>query len=565
MKKDIYTYGKRITAIASVFFILTAAGCGKKAPDTPADSATNETVENASSQGASDTNRSGDASSATNSTGSSKDITLTTYYYTSQKDGKEVSTGKYTDITFSDEIAAKYPKLVETVDELTAIMEDSTSNTVGGNAYWYDPEYSQDMTFFEETNVDIIRFDDRMFTITAGYSNFSGGAHPNYYTNIYNIDPVTGKYYVLSDVLTNPDEFPSIIRALLKKTSPDILEEIDSFFFDEGDVFEDKLAHETYTFSVDDRGLHILFSPYEVASYATGNIECDFTYDEYPSLVLDAFKMSAPADMESRISRVDGPTTEVEAKEYYGFEYSDEDEDASQGAITISNPGWDYYFNENYKKDTERHYISLTQTKADTTDWIDTTVWADDHGFNRIEFPFTDETYRYEPYNGYPYDYMYNSIVISNLTSGGIINDYDLSVLCNGPDEKKGQSSLMTEYLRHAKIIDDTLYIEISHWGYASEEPNNAYIVAIDLNTNEVIFRSEPLVANGFNFQIVDDTIICGYGFTAEPDYICLLDRYTGKTVEKIPVKSAPYQFEIVDDTLYVATYNTAYEFKITK
>ncbi len=563
MKKDIYIYGKRITAIASAFFILAAAGCGKEAPDsTNSGPSENESSENNSAQTSSDTANS-DKDMGANSAGFANDITLTTYYYTSNKDGKEVSTGKYTDITFSDEIAAKYPKLVETVDELTSIMEESTSNTVGGNAYWYDPEFNEDMTFWDESNVDIIRFDDRMFTIFAGYSSFSGGAHPNQYTNIYNIDPVTGKYYVLSDVLTNPDEFPSIIRAWLEKTYPDTLEEIDSFFFDEGDVFEDKLAHETYCFSVDENGLHILFSPYEVASYATGFIGCDFSYDEYPNLVIDSYKMDAPADMESRITRVDGPTTEVEAKEYYGFEYNDEE--SYQNAVTISNPGWDYYFNENYKKDTERHYVSLTQTKEDSTDWLDTTVWADEHGFNTIEFPFSDETYRYEPYNGYPYDYMYNSIVISSLASGEIINDYDLSVLCNGPDEKKDQGTLMTEYLRHAKIVDDTLYIEISHWGYASEEPDNAYIVAIDLKTNEVIFRSEPLVANGFNFQIIDDTIICGYGFTSEPDYIYLLDRYDGKTVDKIPVKSAPYQFEVVDDTLYVATYNTAYEFKITR
>ena len=68
---------------------------------------------------------------------------------------------------------------------------------------------------------------------------------------------------------------------------------------------------------------------------------------------------------------------------------------------------------------------------------------------------------------------------------------------------------------------------------------------------------------NQRNFKIVRDTIICGYGFTAEDDFIYLLDRYTGETVDKIKVNSGPDQFEIVDDTLYVATYNTAYTFRI--
>ena len=59
------------------------------------------------------------------------------------------------------------------------------------------------------------------------------------------------------------------------------------------------------------------------------------------------------------------------------------------------------------------------------------------------------------------------------------------------------------------------------------------------------------------------DTIICGYGFTAEDDYIYLLDLSTGQTIERIKVRSGPDQFEVVGDTLYVATYNTAYTFKI--
>ena len=561
MKRDIYTFGKRAIAIASSFLILASTGCGSKAPadGKEADTAATDSSPAAESQ----VTESTDTQANADSKSSSQDITLTTYYYTSQKDGKEVSTGKYTDITFSDEIAAKYPKLAAAIDEMTSIWETSTSDSVGGNAYWYDPEFNEDMTFFDEMNVDILRFDDRMFTILASYSNFSGGAHPNSFANINNLDPVTGKVIVLSDVLTKPDEFPSIIRAWFEKNDPETLEEIDSFFFDEGEVFADKLEHNTYTYSVDENGLHILFSPYEVASYARGFIDCNFSYEEYPDLVLDAFKMDAPADMESRITRVDGPTTEVEAKEYFGFEYNNEE--SSDSAFSVANPSWKYYFNENYKKDTERHYVSLTETKVETTDWIDTSVWADDHGFNRIEFPYNDGTYKYEPYNGYPYDYMYNSIAISNLATGENIIDYDLFALCNGPDEKENRSAQMDEFIRHAKVVDDTLYVAISHWGYASEESSNAYIVAIDLNTNEVIFRSDPLVANGSNFQIIGDTIICGYGFTAEPDYIYLLDRFDGKTVDKVPVKSAPYQFEVVDDTLYVATYNTAYEFKINQ
>ena len=162
------------------------------------------------------------------------------------------------------------------------------------------------------------------------------------------------------------------------------------------------------------------------------------------------------------------------------------------------------------------------------------------------------------------YSYMYNRLDIYDHSGDNLLYSLDLYDLCNGPDEETGTYSRTTQYIQWAKIYDGTLYVSLVHNGYSSEEPNSSYMVAIAPDTGYVLWRSEPLVANSNNFLLVKDTIICGYGFTAEPDYIYLLDRFTGQIMEKIPVRSAAYQFNAVDDTLYVATYNTAYEFKIT-
>jgi hypothetical protein len=552
MRKKLLSAGKRAMALASALFILTATGCSFRSADsdesqTPDTSLTTESTAETSA-------------SADNTEASAKDITLTTFHFSSKVDGVERATGQYTDITFSDEIKQKYPKLVDKINELTDAWETYISQGVGEFAIWYDESMDTDTPYNNDQGVDIIRFDDRMFTVLVAESSYAGGAHPNHSTTFYNIDPVTGETIYLKNVLRNPDEFPATIREWLEKTYPETLEEIDSFNFEDSDVFEAKLNNETYSYSVDDAGLHILFSPYEVASYATGFIGVDFSYDDYPDLVQDAYKMDAPADMESRINLVDAGTIDVEAKDIPFEDYSDE-----YDVKLIDNPSWDYYFNGSYKKDTERHYLSLSQTKELTTDWLDTEVWASDHGVSVAQPEYSDENYTYSPYNPVEYSYMYNSLCISTVSDNVIVGDYDLTELCNGPDQKEGRNSDQTEYLRYAKIVDDILYLEISHWAYASEGPDNAYIVAIDINTGEVIFRSQPLVANGFNFLVVDDTIICGYGFTDEPDFIYLLDRYDGSVKEKIPVKSAPYQFELVDDTLYVATYNTEYEFKVTR
>ena len=91
----------------------------------------------------------------------------------------------------------------------------------------------------------------------------------------------------------------------------------------------------------------------------------------------------------------------------------------------------------------------------------------------------------------------------------------------------------------------------------------NAYITAIDLENERILWRSQPLVANSSNFLIKDNVIISGYGFTAEPDYIYLLSLDTGEVLQQIPVKSAPEYLIVRDRKLYVRTYNTDYVYQI--
>lgn len=556
---------KYLSCAAALFVTVSLIGCSRPFAGSTDTTETTGNTTSAETTSEPDSNPDSDSAPvAEGSTSAEKDITLTNYYYTSKVNDVERCTGRYTDITFSKELQGKYPKLVETIDTLTENWESNIKDGVAQYAYWYDEELDAGQTFYNEQNISIIRFDERLFTIVQYDSSYAGGPHPNHSAYTHNLDPATGKSYTLADVLSSPSDFPATIRARMEKENPELLEEIDSFYYEDGDVFADKLTNETYSFIVDDSGLQILFSPYEVASYAAGSFEVNFSYDEYPDLVTEAFRMAAPVDMSMRIETVEGGTTEVEAKDIYtGEDYGELP--SHDNGIEVSNPTWNYYFNDNYKKDTESHYLALTQTKEEPSDWLDTDAWALAHGFTVPEFPYEDENYRYEAYNPYMNDYMYNSVVISDANSGVIVADYNLGKVCNGYDDKENRSSDQTELIRYAKVVDDILYVEIGHMGYASEGPDNAYIVAIDMNTNEMIFRSEPLRANGYNFKVVDDTIICGYGFTAEPDYIYLLDRYTGKTVQQIPVRSAPYVFEIVGDTLYVATYNTAYEFAITK
>jgi glucose dehydrogenase len=93
----------------------------------------------------------------------------------------------------------------------------------------------------------------------------------------------------------------------------------------------------------------------------------------------------------------------------------------------------------------------------------------------------------------------------------------------------------------------------------------NGYITAIDTDTNQVVWRSQPQVCNARNFLIVDGVIICGYGFTAEPDFIYILDKNSGKILQQIPVATAVDYLIKKDDKLYVRTYDTNYIFEIVQ
>lgn len=245
-------------------------------------------------------------------------------------------------------------------------------------------------------------------------------------------------------------------------------------------------------------------------------------------------------------------------------DYLFEEPDGDMEPPAIENPTWKKYKSPACKTASDKH-ISLTETKKDSSDYLDTEVWATKNGFEYARMPYSDDKYRYDPVGGGEYGYEYQGINIWDKDTDEYVASFDLSLVCNGPDEESDDISSANQFINWVQVVDNTLYASIGHNGYSSEEPWSNYMVAIDMKTKKLLWRSEPNVSNFNNFKIVDDTIICGYGFTAEPDYLYLLDRFTGDKVDEIKLDSAPSQFEVRDDVLYVATYNTAYEFKINR
>lgn len=108
-----------------------------------------------------------------------------------------------------------------------------------------------------------------------------------------------------------------------------------------------------------------------------------------------------------------------------------------------------------------------------------------------------------------------------------------------------------------AREAGGVLYVETSHLTFASAtKGRNAYLSAVDLGTRKTLWRSLALVANARTFVLAGDLIASGYGFTAEPDFVYLLDRGTGKVLDRLSVPSAPEIIKLRGNRLHVCTYD---------
>lgn len=112
-----------------------------------------------------------------------------------------------------------------------------------------------------------------------------------------------------------------------------------------------------------------------------------------------------------------------------------------------------------------------------------------------------------------------------------------------------------------AYVRDGILYACNIFNGYAM--PNSCYLMAYDLENGELLWRSEDQTFNSMNFIVKGDVIICGYGFTAEDDYIYQISMRTGKTISKTAVSKMPDLLVEQDGKLYVHTYSYDYVFEI--
>ena len=113
----------------------------------------------------------------------------------------------------------------------------------------------------------------------------------------------------------------------------------------------------------------------------------------------------------------------------------------------------------------------------------------------------------------------------------------------------------------NACLLDDIFYgISVTN-GYA--QPDSCFMFAYDLENEKLLWRSADQTYNSMNFLVKGDVIFCGYGFTAEDDYLYQLDKNTGEVIDRLSLKKMPDLMAEKDDRLYVHTYSYDYVIEI--
>ncbi len=222
--------------------------------------------------------------------------------------------------------------------------------------------------------------------------------------------------------------------------------------------------------------------------------------------------------------------------------------------IRMENPSWEYYPEQAILSGTKPFGMKLLEENANNI--TDTDAW-----FEKNELQLAGNSNE-EEYGCY---IDYDGVIVCITKGGEVIAELEFTEYMYAPDLVEEDRDFVDERVYDAKIRNGVLYVSIFHVTYAELAPSNAYIAAISLDDYSVIWKSEPLVCNSYNFEIVDDIIFTGYGFTAEPDYLFQIDRLTGTVLETYKLKSKADYIIYKDDKLYVRTYDTDYVFEVQK
>ncbi|MBQ9241613.1 MAG: hypothetical protein IJ165_00045 [Proteobacteria bacterium] len=203
----------------------------------------------------------------------------------------------------------------------------------------------------------------------------------------------------------------------------------------------------------------------------------------------------------------------------------------------------------------DRHVSLVLEDTQKSSTWLNVDVWVKKHHFEKPKLPYEKGGYRFSGDAEAEFGYMYSAVhVTSPDQTQNIYDFYNYTI--------SFQKNKAYPFLKFVAIQNNIYYASFSHNEYTDVNPNTGFMIAFN-GEGKVLWRSQNQICNSQNFLIVGDTIICGYGFTNEPNFIYLLDVNTGDVVDKVSIKTSPEYFWMRDGSLYVLTYDAEYRYRL--
>ncbi len=205
-----------------------------------------------------------------------------------EDDYKVIASGFYNTIKLTQEAAAAYPALNNTVTAQSGEIEkryDADFEELEEASETFRKQQNMDENDYPtgslEGRLDVVRCDASVLSLLeTTYSFYPGSAHGSTAFRDYNYDTATGEAVKLSDVFADPSALPAVISQNLKiqaDGSPyeGTEEELRQYF--DG-------TYEEPAWLIDEQGVTFLFAPAELAPHAAGTLEAKISFTDNASL-----------------------------------------------------------------------------------------------------------------------------------------------------------------------------------------------------------------------------------------------------------------------------------------
>lgn len=562
------------------------AGASNSADNTDASDESDSSAGEASAEDASASDSESDSASSTEQL-ESIDYTYKNFPMELSRDYTGIASGNYYTITLEKNVKDKYPKLQEALDNTSDALKADVSSFFSDNIADINDVFENGWGVGFESDHDMypVRSDSKVVSFLMSDYTYMAGAHGVTGFTGYNFDPVTGESIQFEDVVKKTDGLPEIIVDELIKQNDDLKDYFGELSTDKENLLSgisDRYKNNARMLAwvIDYDGIVLNFEDYAMGSYAIGTQSVKLKFADYPEFFTDTYnnyegvEIPVIAEIARELKEEDkeiidastiAPTEKKVLKREEDILFEESGGEDWWYHATVHNPGWSAWCAEGIDTDPGTPSFELKELSSYTTDWIDEDKWAAEKGIRLPNtLPYTDDTYNYSAINNAEGGEL--SLTVYNHVDQTLCGIFYFDEFITPPDQGTGLFADFTEPgIDYAEVKDGILYVALGHRTYAAANPHKSYIVAIDTTTGETLWRSEDQVCGSHNFVFEGDSIICGYGFTDEPDYIYILNKKNGKTQKQIKVKSAPYYFVPQEDQLYVITYNTEYLYSIKK